>query len=63
MEFGKSFAINPFRVALLDRYKSDVHAANVLVKLIRKLRWTKVEEETTELQKKLEPDATEADSI
>ncbi len=47
----------------LDQYKSDIRAANELVKLIRKLRWTKMEEEAKGLQKKLGSHATAADSV
>jgi len=47
----------------LAQYKSDIRAANELVKLIRKLRWTKMEEEAKGLQKKLGPLATAADSV
>ena len=47
----------------VDQYKSDIRAANELVKLIRKLRWTNMEEEAKGLQKKLAPHATAADSV
>lgn len=47
----------------LDQYQSDIRAANQLVKLIRKLRRTKMEEEATGLQQKLLPHATAADSV
>ena len=37
----------------LDKYRSDVRAANEVIKLIRKLRWTRMEEEAKGLEKKL----------
>jgi hypothetical protein len=46
----------------LDQYKSDIRASNELVKLIRKLRWARMEEEAKGLQKALER-ATAADSV
>jgi hypothetical protein len=37
----------------LDEYKSDIRAANEMIKLIRKLRWMRMEEEAKGLQKEL----------
>jgi hypothetical protein len=47
----------------LDQYKSDIRAANEWVKLIRKLRWTKMENEAKQLQEKLAPHVASADSV